>query len=139
MTATSAITYHQDEQRIVTLTIDMPGQSANTMNGVFREAYAGVVERLEAERDAIAGVILTSAKKTFFAGGDLNNLLAARPEDAAGLLERAEGMKALMRRLEKLGRPVVAAINGTALGGGFELCQACHARIAVDDPQLQLG
>ncbi|WP_235580855.1 3-hydroxyacyl-CoA dehydrogenase NAD-binding domain-containing protein [Pseudorhodoferax sp. Leaf265] len=139
MTATSAITYHKDEQRIVTLTIDMPGQSANTMNGVFREAYAGVVERLEAERDAIAGVILTSAKKTFFAGGDLNNLLAARPEDAAALFERAEGMKALMRRLETLGRPVVAAINGTALGGGFELCLACHARFVVDDPQLQLG
>lgn len=139
MTEPTAITYRKDEDRIVTLTIDMPGQSANTMNGAFRDAYAGAVDRLEAERATIAGVILTSAKKTFFAGGDLNSLLAARPEDAAALFERAEGMKALMRRLEKLGCPVVAAINGTALGGGFELCLACHARFVVDDAQLLLG
>ncbi|MEO8298629.1 MAG: 3-hydroxyacyl-CoA dehydrogenase, partial [Burkholderiales bacterium] len=96
----TAITYDKDDQRVVTLTIDMPGQSTNTMNPMFREAYEAAVTRLEAERDDIAGVILTSGKKTFFAGGDLNNLLATRPEDAPAVLERATGMKAVMRRLE---------------------------------------
>jgi 3-hydroxyacyl-CoA dehydrogenase/enoyl-CoA hydratase/3-hydroxybutyryl-CoA epimerase len=140
---TDAIRYQRDDQRIVTLTIDMPGQSANTMNPAFRAALAAAVDRLAAEHDAvpgaIAGVIVTSAKKTFFAGGDLNNLLAAKPEDAAMLFERAQGMKALLRRLETLGPPVVAALNGTALGGGFEIALACHARFAVDDAALLLG
>ncbi len=136
---TDAIRYDKDEQRIVTLTIDMPGQSANTMNPAFRAALAATLDRLEADRDGIAGVILSSAKKTFFAGGDLNNLLAARPEDAAALFERAQAMKALLRRLETLGPPVVAALNGTALGGGFEIALACHARLVLDDPALMLG
>lgn len=136
---TEAIRYERDEQRIVTLTIDMPGQSANTMNPAFRAALAATVGRLTAEKNDIAGVILTSAKKTFFAGGDLNHLLAARPEDAAALFERAQGMKALLRRLETLGPPVVAALNGTALGGGFEIALACHARFVLDDAAIALG
>lgn len=134
----TAIAY-QGSDAVVTLTIDMPGQSANTMSPIFREALEAAVARLEEEKDGLAGVILTSAKKTFFAGGDLNNLLAVRKEDAAAVYERSMGMKALLRRLEKLGRPVVAAINGTALGGGFELCLACHARFVVNDPTIALG
>jgi 3-hydroxyacyl-CoA dehydrogenase/enoyl-CoA hydratase/3-hydroxybutyryl-CoA epimerase len=133
----SAITYQTDDQGIVTLTIDMPGQATNTMTQVFREAYGAAVQRLEVERDQIAGVILTSGKSTFFAGGDLKSLLTAN--DAAAMFQRAETTKALMRRLEKLGKPVVAAINGTALGGGLELCLACHARFALDDEKIQLG
>lgn len=135
----NAIAYEQDEQGIVTLTIDMPGQVANTMNAAFREAFLAVVNRLEAERDTLRGVILTSGKSTFFAGGDLKNLVAMQPQDAAVMFERAESTKAVLRRLEKLGKPVVAAINGTALGGGFELCLACHGRFALDDAKLQLG
>jgi 3-hydroxyacyl-CoA dehydrogenase/enoyl-CoA hydratase/3-hydroxybutyryl-CoA epimerase len=135
----SSIQYQKDAGDIVTLTIDMPGQSANTMNAAFRADYAAVAERLEAEREGIAGVILTSGKNTFFAGGDLNSLLAVGPDDKAGLFERAQGMKAALRRIEQLGKPVVAAINGTALGGGFELCLACHARFALQDPSIVLG
>jgi 3-hydroxyacyl-CoA dehydrogenase/enoyl-CoA hydratase/3-hydroxybutyryl-CoA epimerase len=135
----TAITFDKDAAGVVTLAIDMPGQAANTMNGVFRQALAQAVERLEAERDSIAGVILTSGKKTFFAGGDLNDLLAVGPDDGQAVFDRAMTMKAMMRRLEKLGRPVVAALNGAALGGGFELALACHARFALDDPKLDLG
>lgn len=135
----SSIQYHQDADGIVTLTIDMPGQSANTMNTAFRADYAATVNRLQAERESITGVILTSGKKTFFAGGDLNSLLAVQPSEKAELFARAQGMKATMRQLEKLGKPVVAAINGTALGGGFELCLACHARFALADPAIALG
>lgn len=135
----SSIHYHKDEGGIVTLTIDMPGQSANTMNTAFREAYREAVDRLEAERGSVRGVILTSGKKTFFAGGDLNSLLAVRPGDEQAMFERAQTMKAAMRRLERLGLPVVAAINGTALGGGFELCLACHARFVLNDDRIALG
>ncbi|MGI4900327.1 MAG: 3-hydroxyacyl-CoA dehydrogenase NAD-binding domain-containing protein [Janthinobacterium lividum] len=135
----SAIAYKKDEQGIVTLTIDMPGQATNTMTPVFREALQASVEQLEAERDSITGVIITSGKSTFFAGGDLNAILATRHEDREKLFTRSMEFKQLMRRLEKLGHPVVAAINGSALGGGFELCLACHARFALDNPKILLG
>ena len=133
------IHYAADDQGIVTLTIDQPGQSTNTMNPVFRAAFEAAIDRLEAERDQIRGVILTSGKKTFFAGGDLNSLRAARPADSEMLFERSNALKSLMRRLETFGPPVVAALNGTALGGGFELALACHARFALDDARIALG
>ncbi len=134
-----AIRWDKDADGVVTLTFDMAGQSANTMNTTFRSAYAAAVDRIAAEIDSVTGVILSSAKKTFFAGGDLNSLLAVGPDEKAALYERSQAMKAVLRRLETLGRPVVAAINGTALGGGFELCLACHARFALDDAGLALG
>ena len=127
----TSIDYARDDQGIVTLTMDMPGQAVNTMTQAFRDAYGRAVERIEQERETIIGVILTSNKPTFFVGGDLKGLLAA--EDAAAPCYRAEATKALMRRLEKLGKPVVATINGAALGGGFELGLACHARFAIND------
>ena len=84
---------------------------------------AATVDRLEAEKDAITGVVITSAKKTFFAGGDLNDLKRSRKDDARASSPACvrEG-KAQLRRLETLGKPVVAAINGAALGGGLEIC-----------------
>ena len=82
---------------------------------------------------------MTSAKKTFFAGGDLRALSQAGPDDAADVFAAAEAIKAQLRRLETIGRPVVAAINGSALGGGFEITLACHHRIALDAPGVQLG
>jgi 3-hydroxyacyl-CoA dehydrogenase / enoyl-CoA hydratase / 3-hydroxybutyryl-CoA epimerase len=132
------IRYERDAAGVVTATIDMPG-SANTMNGLFRAALAAFVDRLEAERDEIAGVILTSAKKTFFAGGDLNELIRVTPEHSRQFADGLDEVKAALRRLETLGRPVVAAINGAALGGGLELALACHHRIALDLPDLRVG
>lgn len=135
----SSIQYQKDQDGIVTLTVDMPGQSANTMNQAFRTDFAAVASQLESERDGITGVIITSGKNTFFAGGDLNGLLAVTPEQKEELFKRATDMKAAMRRIELLGKPVVAAINGSALGGGFELCLACHARFSLADPKIALG
>ncbi|MGU9854939.1 3-hydroxyacyl-CoA dehydrogenase NAD-binding domain-containing protein [Pseudomonas sp. LF245] len=136
---TQAIRYEKGQDQIVVLTLDMPGQSANTMNGVYREAMAATVERLEAEKDTLAGVVITSAKKTFFAGGDLNELIKVDKAHAKDFYDGVRVLKAQLRRLETLGKPVVAAINGAALGGGWEICLACHYRVALDDKSVQLG
>ena len=136
---TDAIRYEKGQDNIVVLTMDMPGQSANTMNAVYREAMGKIVDRLEAEKDSIAGVILTSAKKTFFAGGDLNELIKVTKADAPAFYQMILNIKGQLRRLECLGKPVVAAINGAALGGGWEIALACHHRIALNNSSIQLG
>lgn len=136
---TDAIRYEKGQDQIVVLTIDMPGQSANTMNAQYREAMAASVARLQAEDASLAGVIITSAKKTFFAGGDLNELIKVGKPEAKAFYDMVLSLKAQLRALETLGKPVVAAINGAALGGGWEICLACHHRIALDDQTLQIG
>ncbi|KDN23289.1 3-hydroxyacyl-CoA dehydrogenase NAD-binding domain-containing protein [Amycolatopsis rifamycinica] len=139
MPESKTIRWDQDEDGIVTLTLDDPNQSANTMNADFRESLGVTVDRLEAEKDSITGVVITSAKKTFFAGGDLNDLIQAKPEHAVELTEGSTLMKGQMRRIEQLGKPVVAAINGAALGGGLEIALATHHRIAADVKGSQIG
>jgi 3-hydroxyacyl-CoA dehydrogenase/enoyl-CoA hydratase/3-hydroxybutyryl-CoA epimerase len=124
---------------IVVLTMDDPNQSANTLNADYVSSMAATVDRLESERDSVIGVILTSAKKTLFAGADLNELLALTKEQAAEFFAKAEKIKADLRRLERLGKPVVAAINGAALGGGLEIALACHHRVALDAKGSQIG
>ncbi|MFG2040226.1 3-hydroxyacyl-CoA dehydrogenase NAD-binding domain-containing protein [Dactylosporangium sp. NPDC048998] len=133
------IRYERGEDGVVLLTMDDPARPANTMNAAFTEALAATVDRLYAEKDDITGVILTSAKKTFFAGGDLDLLGGIGPDEAAALMRSTTFMKDLLRRLETLGRPVVAAINGSALGGGLELALACHHRIVADDARIEIG
>ncbi|MFD7408642.1 3-hydroxyacyl-CoA dehydrogenase NAD-binding domain-containing protein [Streptomyces sp. NPDC059866] len=133
------IRWEQDDDRVVVLTMDDPAGSANIMNDTFRDSLAATVDRLEAERDRIAGVVLTSAKRSFFAGGDLTQLRRTAPERAAEMAESTDRLKGLLRRLERLGRPVVAAINGSALGGGYEVALACHHRIALDAPGTRIG
>jgi len=130
--------YEKDAENIVTLTMDFEGL-VNAMNDEFNKEYFSMIERLEKEKDDIAGVILTSAKKTFVAGGDLNMLVEYKKEDMEHIFNTIEELKSYMRRLELLGKPVVAAINGTAMGGGLELCLACHHRIAINDPRLRIG
>lgn len=136
---TEAIRFEKDSDNIVTLTMDMPGQSANTMNGDFREAILATAQRIEKEIDSISGIIYASAKKTFFAGGDLNELIKAQPEDAEEFFHMVETIKAPLRKIETLGIPVVAAINGAALGGGYEICLASHYRVAINDKKLVVG
>ncbi|HHX86493.1 MAG TPA: 3-hydroxyacyl-CoA dehydrogenase [Actinomycetales bacterium] len=136
---TNTIRYSKDADGVVVLTMDDPNQSANTMNADYLASMEATVARLEAESDEITGVVLTSAKKTFFAGGDLGDILSI-PADGADLaVETVERAKAPLRRLETLGKPVVAAIAGAALGGGLEIALATHRRIVVDSPAIQLG
>ncbi|MDQ0578500.1 3-hydroxyacyl-CoA dehydrogenase NAD-binding domain-containing protein [Streptomyces rishiriensis] len=135
----SAITYARDAERVVTLLLDDPSSSVNTMNDAFMTGLEESVPRLEAERNEIAGVLLMSAKKTFFAGGDLNRLSAGSADKAAEETAYINRMKGLMRRLERLGKPVVAILNGTALGGGLEVALCAHHRIATDTPGSRFG
>ncbi|TPQ16402.1 3-hydroxyacyl-CoA dehydrogenase NAD-binding domain-containing protein [Streptomyces sporangiiformans] len=139
MTESTTIRWEQDETGVVTLVLDDPHQSANTMNQAFRESLTAIADRLEAEQDSVRGVIFTSAKKTFFAGGDLRDLIAVTPETAQFTFERSLAVKRDLRRIEKLGKPVVAAMNGAALGGGYEIALACHHRVALDAPGSKIG
>ena len=139
MAESKTIQYEKDADGVVILTLDDPSQGANTMNRDYAESMEATLERLESEKDSIKGVVLTSGKSTFFAGGDLNDLKDAKPEQAAELEEMVRALKAQLRRLETLGVPVVAAINGAALGGGLEICLATHYRVAVDSPKVKLG
>jgi 3-hydroxyacyl-CoA dehydrogenase/enoyl-CoA hydratase/3-hydroxybutyryl-CoA epimerase len=132
------IRYEKDADGIVVLTLDLPG-SANVMNEAYRTAMETAVTRLEAERDDITGVVITSAKKSFFAGADLNELIHVTRDQAEEFFAVVTRVKAQMRRLERLGRPVAAAINGSALGGGLELALACHHRVCLDAPSVRLG
>ncbi|OBY72834.1 3-hydroxyacyl-CoA dehydrogenase NAD-binding domain-containing protein [Acinetobacter gyllenbergii] len=134
----SAIKYEKNADNIVILTLDSSGQSANTMNAEFRDSLNDVSQKLKAETD-LKGIIFRSAKKTFFAGGDLDELIQVQPEHATEFFKMIEELKGDLRAIETLGVPVVAALNGTALGGGWEIALGCHYRIAINDPKTKFG
>ncbi|MGV9986639.1 3-hydroxyacyl-CoA dehydrogenase NAD-binding domain-containing protein [Streptomyces olivaceus] len=138
-TEPTTIRWEQDDTGVVTLVLDDPDQSANTMNQAFRESLAAITDRLDAEKESIRGIIVTSAKKTFFAGGDLRDLIRVTPETAQDLFDGGMAIKRNLRRIETLGKPVVAAMNGAALGGGYEIALACHHRVALDAPGAKIG
>ncbi len=137
--AENTIQWDKDADGIVTLTLDDPTGSANVMNEHYKESMHNAVERLVAEQDSITGVVIASAKKTFFAGGDLKGMMNVGPDNAAESFAEVEFIKADLRKLETLGKPVVAAINGAALGGGLEIALACHHRIAADVKGVVIG
>lgn len=123
------------EGGIARLMIETDGP-VNTLSRAFNDEFAAAVEAVVAD-EAVAGVVITSTKDDFAAGGDLDELRAARtPEEVAGIVDP---FSAALRRLETCGKPVVAALNGMALGGGYELALGCHRRIAADRPEAQFG
>ena len=140
MGESTTIRWERDDDGIVVLTLDDPNQSANTMNAAYAASMAATVDRLEAEKDDDHG------RRHHLREEDL--LRRRRPERPARPPRRRtprrspsfvrEG-KAQLRRLETLGKPVVAAINGAALGGGLEICLATHHRVIVDDPKAVVG
>ena len=129
--------YEKDSNHVVTVTMDMDGP-VNSMSDAFLPLFEATLDRLEAETE-LAGVVLTSGKSTFFAGGDLNMLCEVTEETVEDFFNGMCATKAAMRRLEKLDAPVCAAINGAALGGGLELALSCHHRIAWHHRSVQLG
>src|SRR5450830_1463368 len=133
------IRYETDAEGIATLTFDSPDGPVNTMSQAWHEDFIACVDRVIAEKDKLRGVILASAKASFFAGADLKSVLRLSEKDAPEVYRNIEAIKAALRKLELSGRPVVAAINGAALGGGWEICLAAHWRICIDDPKIELG
>ncbi len=139
-----------DADGILTVTWDMPGRSMNVFDVAVMDELEAIVTRIAGD-DAVTGVIITSGKDTFSGGADLNMLdrllggfraaVAAGAREAAMERLYAETFRLgdLFRRLETCGKPVVAAINGTCVGGAFELALACHGRIAADDDKVKLG
>src|SRR5579859_770207 len=139
-----------DADGIALVTLDIPGRSMNviTLDGLAE--LSAIVEQLAADA-AVKGVVTTSAKETFCAGADLTLLESlgrtfakfvkeeGEEQAALRLFEESRKLSQLYRRLETCGKPWVAAINGTALGGGFELALACHYRVAAQNPKTRLG
>jgi len=136
-TESNGFIYDKDADGIVTVTMDMDGP-VNAMNAQYRAAMAETVTRLEQETN-LAGVIFASAKSTFFAGGDIKEMLAIEKGQEGPQFQQIESIKGNLRRLEKLQAPVVAAINGAALGGGLEICMGCNHRIIWDSPKAVIG
>jgi 3-hydroxyacyl-CoA dehydrogenase/enoyl-CoA hydratase/3-hydroxybutyryl-CoA epimerase len=135
-TTSQAFTFEIDADGIGLVTIDMPGRAMNVLNETLTAPFAELVTRLETDA-ALKGLVITSGKSTFIVGADIDQLTQITSAEEAYQL--CEALKGMLRRMEKCGKPVVAALNGTALGGGLELALACHARIALDDPKLKLG
>ncbi|MFT5167336.1 MAG: 3-hydroxyacyl-CoA dehydrogenase/enoyl-CoA hydratase/3-hydroxybutyryl-CoA epimerase [Saprospiraceae bacterium] len=133
------IRYSKDIDQIVTLTLDMKDRLVNVINHEISKAFIPVLQHLKEEKDKgkLKGVIITSAKKTFLTGGDLDYLYHAK--SAEEVYQFSQTLKQFFRDIESPGVPVVAAINGTALGTGFEMAMACHYRIVIDDPLIRLG
>ena len=136
MTQSQAFTFDIDANGIGLVTIDMPGRAMNVLNPTLVEPFAELVQQLETDA-ALKGLVITSGKPTFIVGADIDQLTQITNAEEAFKL--CEDLKGMLRRMEKCGKPVVAALNGTALGGGLEIALACHARIALDDPKLKLG
>jgi 3-hydroxyacyl-CoA dehydrogenase/enoyl-CoA hydratase/3-hydroxybutyryl-CoA epimerase len=140
------LTLARGEDGIAVITWDMPGRSMNVMNDASLGEFAAAVDRALTDPET-KGVVITSGKPAFIAGADLDwleTMLAAtrgetKEERVRSLFDRFMGVHRLFRRIETAKKPFVAAINGTALGGGFEVCLACHRRIATDDPRALLG
>ena len=131
-----SVTYTKNDKNIVTLCFEMAHRKANVLNQEFIKDFKESLDQL-AQEDKLTGVILTSSKKDFIAGADLEMMLAA--EEPAEIFEWLEDFKLTIRKLETLGVPVVAAINGSALGGGYEVALACHHRIIINNPKIQIG
>ena len=139
-----------DADSIALITWDMAERSMNVINTGIIEELGTLVDKVAADA-AIKGAIVTSGKDAFCGGADLTmlegmgavfaNLVRTKGEEAAAafVFEESRKLSQLYRRLETSGKPWVCALNGTAMGGGFELALACHYRVATDNPKTRLG
>ena len=131
--------YQLAQDGIATVCFDEPGSPVNTMKPEWYADMVALADRLQADKDKLKGVIFTSAKSTFFAGADLKSVMSLQGSDAAVVFESMERLKHAFRRIETLGKPVVALLEGSALGGGWELALVAHARFALNKSSIMLG
>ena len=130
---------YQLNDGIATVTFDEPNSPVNTMCLQWQQDLSALVAQVLQDKDAIKGIILASAKSTFFAGADLQGAMRLKVADAGAIFTEIELVKKNFRTLETLGKPVVSCLNGTALGGGWEVALVGHHRIAIDDRKIQFG
>lgn len=137
---TKCVETNIDDQGLATLTWDMPDRSMNVLNESSMTDFSDALENVVADPD-VKGIIITSGKEAFIAGADLETVekMAEEPGPAEELHAKTGALQTLLRRMETCGKPVVAAINGTAMGGGLEITLACHRRIVADDQRIQLS
>jgi 3-hydroxyacyl-CoA dehydrogenase/enoyl-CoA hydratase/3-hydroxybutyryl-CoA epimerase len=136
----NTIQYTVDQDGIALLTIDLPGMPMNVLTPKLMADLDSLVERAATD-DAVKGIVLTSGKSSFVAGADIKDMVTAydrgiKPKEA---FEFSYGLNQTLRKMETCGKPVAAAINGLALGGGLEVCLACHYRVLADDPRAVTG
>ena len=127
-----------DADGIATITWNLAGRQPNTFNEATIAEFDGAIRELLADA-AVKGIVITSAKPDFIVGADLGMLQQVGSMTREELFRRVRRMQQLFRDLETGGKPLVAALNGTAVGGGFELAMACHVRVAADDPAIRVG
>ncbi len=130
---------YQLQDGIATITFDEPDSPVNTMCRQWQQDLTELAAQVVADKDAIKGIILASAKTTFFAGADLKGAMRLKAADAEVIFNEIELVKKNFRTIETLGVPVVSCLNGTALGGGWEVALVGHHRIAIDDKKIQFG
>lgn len=131
------LTWTVDDDGVALVVYDVPGEAQNTLNPRFAREFDEVLSRLETD-PAIRAVVFASGKpESFLAGADAAFLRSVDSRDKA--VELSRGLQRALDRLERLPKPVVAAIRGACLGGGLELAMACHARVAADDKKTVLG
>lgn len=124
---------------IATITFDEEGSPVNTMCEQWQNELTQVTAQVARDKDAIKGILLASNKTTFFAGADLKGTMRLKASDAPRVFREIEQTKKNFRTLETLGKPVVSCLNGSALGGGWEVALVGHYRVAVDNPKIQFG
>ena len=124
---------------IATLCFDEANSPVNTMCLQWQDDMAQATAQVLQDQAAVRGILLTSAKSSFFAGADLKATMRLREADAAAAFSQIEALKKNFRTLETLGKPIVSCLNGTALGGGWEVALLGHHRIAINDPKTQFG
>jgi len=135
----STVNYSLDEDGIAHVIFDEPGSPVNTMKPEWQADMLALADQLHTDNDRLKGVIFSSAKTTFFAGADLKGVSKLKEQDAALAFHSLEKLKHAFRRIETLGKPVVAILNGAALGGGWELALVAHARFALHHPSILFG
>lgn len=136
----NTIQYAVDKDGIAILTIDLPGKSMNVLTPELMEDLDTLTRRA-AEDQAVKGIVIKSGKKAFIAGADIKDMVTAydRGVSHREAAEFSYGLNRILRQLETCGKPVAAAINGLALGGGLEVCLACHYRVLANDAGAVLG
>jgi len=130
------LNYSADAEGIATVEFDYPDKSQNILNARSLGAYADAMQKALAD-PAVKGIVVASAKRDFIAGGDLAELAGA--SDAAAFHAAISQTHKLMRAIELGGKPIAAALNGSALGGGMEIALGCHYRVAADNPKARFG